>query len=758
MDNPSGDVVGKRVPRIDGWSKVTGRATYTADLRPRNALVAGFLVSPHPHARIQSIDTASASGLPGVKAILTSENTPDRPFNRANKWPKDVEFLPQDERLFPRTVRHVGDRVAAVAAVDEDTLREALKRIKVDYALLPAAFDPATSLSAEALRIHPNGNLAHRFVESSGDIEAALEMADHVFEERFTTQAAAQVPVEPHTCFAAVDDAGRLGIWTATQLPFTVQRGVAQILDLGVGEIRLVKPELGGGFGAKDEIGIEPIVAMLALRTGRAVYMEYSREEEFYHSHRHPSEILLKTGVNKDGRLVARQAITTLNTGAYASMGPKVLRAGLNHWAALYPVEHMQYEGSLAYTNIPPSGAFRGYGNPQITFAMECHMDTIAHELGIDPVDLRKRNHIRSGEIYPMGGWTIQSCGLSECLDKGAERMDFRSKHGHSSSQDGPLRRGVGVAAAIHVSGAQPSAPELSSASVRLNEDGTVTVSSGTPDLGTGAKTIQAQLVASTLGIPMKSVHIVPLDTDTVPYDPGAFGSRTTFVGGMAVKLAAEDLRRQLLEQIGDRLGVRPEQLVCADGKIFVREHPERGMSLAEAAFSIQFDQTPHVLVGRADYAPQHNAPPFVAHFAEVTVDVETGVITVEKLVLAQDSGVVINPLQLEGQMEGGAYQGLGYSIMEELAIDPESGSLTNPSLMDYRMFTPADMPEIETLFVETVDPGGPFGAKGAGEIVLVAVAPAVANAVYDALGVRIRDLPLTSDRVLTALQHQETD
>ena len=748
-------VVGRRVPRLESWDKVTGRARYTADLRPADALFATCLRSPYAHARVAYIDSSAAEQLPGVYAVVTHANAPEKRFNRANKWPGDLDFLAQDETLLTSVARHVGDRIAVVAAVDEDAAREALSLIRVEFEVLPAVFHVSDATQPEAPTVHEGtGNVAARVSIETGDFAKALASADLIFEQRYTTHAANQCPIEPHVCFTVPDDHGRITIFSSTQLPFTVQRAVANVLGLALDRVRLVKPEIGGGFGSKDELGLEALCTLLALRTGRAVYMEYTREEEFYHSHRHPATIFLTTGVRRDGTIVARGAKVLENTGAYASMGPKVLKAGFYHWAGLYPCADMRFEGLCVYTNLPPSGAFRGYGNPQVTFAMESQMDEIAAAIGIDPVELRLKNAVRRGDRHPLG-FTVESCGLENCLKQGAEWIGFAEKRENPSAiSEGDVQRGVGCACAIHVSGAQPSAPEVSSAVLRLEEDGTFTLLSGTAEIGTGTTTVLAQIAAEVLGIGVEGVHVVPVDTDQVPYDPGAYGSRTTFIAGGAAKLAAEDARHRLLDFVARDLDVPPQAVVCGRGRVYVASEPDRGLTFPEIARAFARSDGTH-LVGEATYSPKQNAPPFAAAFAEVTVDVGTGIIRVDRLVLAQDAGVVINPLMLEGQMEGGAYQGLGYAISEELVFDPDTGRILNPDLMDYRLPTPADMPELHTIIVETSDPSGPFGAKGAGEIPLVPIAPAVANAVFNATGVRIRDLPLTPERVLRALRER---
>jgi xanthine dehydrogenase molybdenum-binding subunit len=621
-------------------------------------------------------------------------------------------------------------------------------------------FDPIEAVADDAPDIHENlehgKNTAGYVRMEQGDVEKGFAEADHVFETECSVPGQAHSMLEPVVAICHYEGSGKLTVWSSTQIPFTLRRLIHDALGIPIRKIRVLKPIVGGGFGCKQDMQEEPLCALLSKAAGRPVKLEYTREETFSSSrHRHPYVMRSKTGVKKDGTITARYLHAVANTGGFSSHGPIVTAYMGAMWLALYRSPHLLFEGQTVYTNLSIAGAFRGYGVPQGTYASELHMEHVAKELGMDPLDLRRMNHVQAGDIHPATQWKIATCELRRCIDAGAEAIGWAEKRNKNGPVNGKLR-GVGGAIFTIASGAAPFAMEASSATVRVLEDGGLQLGMGVADTGQGIETTMAQVAAESFGVSLDSVettHII--DTDTSPYDNGAYATRQAYVSGMAAKLAAADARQQVLEQAAGMLEAAPEDLDIVDGQVIVKGTPDKRLGVGEVAFEAQYGPTPHEIVGRSDYSPPTNAPPFGAQFAEVEVDPETGEVKLLNVVAVHDVGQALNPVVVEGQVEGGVAQGIGYGTMEEVVFDPETGRTLTSDFAQYEIPTSLDAPNISPLLVEEGEPTGPFGAKGVGEPGIVPTAPAIANAVYDAIGVQVKELPITAERVLDAMRNK---
>ena len=750
--------IGKPVKKKDAFVKVTGQARYTADLPMHRALTMRILRSPVPHARIRGIDVSKALAVPGVKAVLTHENTPDVLFNSYWREPVDDDRLLPDERAFSPVVRHVGDRVAAVAATTPGAAEDALHLIKVDYEHLPVIGDPEKALEPDAPPIHGDTNLLKHVEWSVGDAEEGFRECDLVLEDSFETHVVQHMPMETHT-YAAEHDrhSGRLTVWTSTQGVHNIRILLGKILDMPLTRIRVIKPFTGGSFGGKNDLFDEIVVALMAMETGRPVRLTLTRWEEFVGTRtRHANRFYLKLGFKSDGTLHARTLRAYLNAGGYSAASPKVTMTTGHRWMMLYRTPHVRYEGFAAYTNFPVAGAFRGFGTPQQTFAMEILMDRAAEALEMDALELRLKNHVRVGDFDEMSKITIESSGMEECIRKGAEAVGWSEIRG-KRFRDGSKVRGVGMAVGTHNTGVKPFVNEITGAVLKVNEDGTVNIAVGACDLGQGSDTILAQVAGEVLGIDPERIDVFNGDTDFCPYDNGTHSSRQAYMAGNAVKMAAEEARDQLMAAVADALEADAADLVCADGKVYVRSAPKRALPFEEAAmYAIHCDKNVMVM-GRGTFAPVTNCPPFLAQFAHVEVDTETGEVKVLKLVCAHDIGRAINPQICEGQIEGGAGQGIGYALIEDLVVDPATCLPQNANIVDYRIACSEDMPdETIPIIVESNEPTGPWGAKGLAEPALVGIAPAIANAITDATGVAVKSLPINAERLLDRLKERQ--
>ncbi len=772
---PQLKVVGKSEVKVDAIKLAKGNPAFVDDVDIRGLLYARLLTSPHAHARILDIDDSEALALPGVQAVLHYKNVPRiRYASGGQSYPNPK---PYDQVSFDNKVRYVGDRVAVVAAESLEIAEEALQRIKVQYEVLPAVFDENEAIKEGAPVIHdepemegaydPGHNISHYIQAEVGNVEQGFAEADHVFEHRYYVHQVQQAPIEPHIAISYWDSDERLVIRTSTQVPFHVRRMVAPLLGLPVKRIRVIKPRIGGGFGAKQEMLIEDIVGHLTIATGRPVRLELTRAEEFISSRtRHPQTIVFKSGVKNDGTLVAQQMTVVGNTGPYATHGLTVQTVTGLRGLSTYNATHKKFDCKVAYTNIPVPGAYRGYGAPQALFALESHMEEIAEALGMDVIEFRRKNWVNVGDpvtIAPMLGERgaeevppplIESSGLNECVAQGMQAIDWqrRQNPGWNMVPGKPnLRRGLGMAVCMH--GTAIPGLDMGGASVKINDDGSFNLLVGATDLGTGSDTVLGQIAAEVLGVTLEDMIVYSSDTDMTPFDTGAYASSTTYISGMAVKKAAEQIREQIKERVGLMLGLddwsgvtlRDRGAAAPDG---------RWISMADIALHSLHQDQQRQIMATASYVSPDSPPPFAGQFAEVEVDIETGQVTVKKLVMAVDCGVAINPITASGQVEGGMTQALGYGHCEEMAYD-DKGRMVNPAFGPYKIYRADEMPELGVILVQTVEPSGPFGAKAVAEIPKDGVAPALANAVYNATGVRIRRIPLTPERVWTALQEQ---
>lgn len=749
--------VGRGVPRVDGRVKVTGEAIYCADIYLKGMLQGKILRSPYPHAKIINIDTSKAKKLPGVRAVITGADTIGIKYG---------PFLPDEHPVAVDKVRYIGDRVAAVAADTVDIAEEALELTKVDYEILPAVFDPFEAMKPGAPRIHDHAenNISYGSVFQWGQpVDALLDICEVVLEDNFKTHSQIHGYLEPHCSVATCDQNGNITLWASTQGPYYLKLDLIKTLGIPEDKIRIIKPAVGGGFGGKRDV-IEPsfCAILLSKQTGRPVKVEYSREEEFTATrHRHSMNIRLKVGVRKDGRLIFFDCNNVVDNGAYNSRGPAITVYAGQALASLYRVRGVRYDCKLVYTNTSSGGAFRGYGNLQMRFALESMIDTVAKEIGMDPLELRLINAIQAGETT-LDKKKVTSCGLSECIQAVAISSSWHEKR----KKSGRLH-GVGIACYDYVSGFKGFfTHDSSSASVKINDDGSVNLFTGASDIGQGSDTTLCQIVAEVLGIDINHVKIFSADTEVTPLDMGSYASRVTFIAGNAVKLAAMDARQRLAEFIADELEARTDDIQFEGGRVFIKGRPDKGFNFEEAA-KLALNKKGLIIMGTGSYDPpseplnfktgEGNISPaysYGAQIAEVEVDPETGFVRVIKVYTASDCGFAINPLSLEGQAEGSIVCGQGMTIFERPFLD--SGKVLNPSFLDYHIPTSMDAPEINTILVETIDTLGPFGAKGVSEGYQVPTAPAIANAVYHATGIRIKEIPIREEEILDGLEQQD--
>jgi 4-hydroxybenzoyl-CoA reductase alpha subunit len=752
--------IGHKVPRIDAGQIITGVAQYSVDITLPGMLTGHILRSHVPHARIRSINVEKARALPGVLAVVTGEDTLQRKYGYR-------ESSADEYGLAVGKVRYAGEQVAAVAALDKDLAEEALSLIEVDYEILPAVFDPQEARQEGAPLVHDGvpGNVSYAPRFHWGNVEKGFAESDYIREDAFTTQPQIHCSMEPHAAVAQFAG-GQLTVWSTTQGPYALRKELALTLGFPEGKIRVVKPRMGGGFGGKREMFASDFcAALLSMKTGRPVKIVYSRTEEFIASRqRHPMFITLKTGYSKDGRIIAKDCTLVADGGAYNSRGPGILSYAGASLASLYRIPHVRYAGYHVYTNKPVGGAFRGYGSLQVRFADESQMDMIAEELGMDPLELRLKNVVASGDTT-VSGRKITSCGIKECLQKVAEASGWSEKRLMKKKGFG-----IGMACNDYVSALRSIYEyDSSSALVRPNEDGSVDVYTGASDIGQGSDTAIAQIVAEELTVPVEKINIISADTQTGVMDLGSYASRVTFVAGNAAKKAAEDLKEQLFNHLSGYWATDKGNLCCQGGSICVAGRDDLSLTMAEAVCRV-LNKEGKFLLGRGYYdAPSEavdyrtgygNSSPaysYGAQVAEVKVDFKTGRVQVIRVVDASDCGRVINPLGLEGQAEGAVVCGLGMTLLEDRLT--EEGQTLNPSFLEYKIPTASEAPVIESYAVETIDPEGPFGAKGVSEGYQVPTAPAIVNAIYDAIGIRFHKLPVTSEDVWRALrQGKEED
>jgi putative selenate reductase molybdopterin-binding subunit len=782
---PDFDRIGKPDKKVDSIKLVQGKPAFTADIEMRGMLIGKVLHSTVAHANIKSIDVSKAKALKGVHAVLTWKDLPRVVYSTAGQ--SDPIPGPLDMFSLDNKVRFVGDRVAFVAAESEEIANKALELIQVEYDELPILIDSSKAMEPGAPILHneteyvnfadsdPHNNLAAKIRIDVGNVEEGFKDADYIVEGDYEVPKVQQAHIEPHVAISYWDEDDRLVIRTSTQVPFHVRRILAPVLGLPVKRIRVIKPRVGGGFGGKQEVLIEDVAAHLTIATHRPVKVEFSREEEFIAARsRHPMKVHMKTGVKKDGTITANNMYALSDTGAYGCHALTVTGNTGQKSMALYVGDgkyrqkpNIRFYADIVYTNTPPAGAYRGYGVPQGYWPVERHMEKICRMLGLDPIEFRLKNALRSEELQPFStSWSegreprpeiVHTVGLEKCARLGAQAIDWKEKYNNPNWHEVPgkpyLRKGIGVAMVMQ--GTAIPYLDMGGASIKMNDDGSFNLLIGATDLGTGSDTILAQMVGELLGVPVEDVIVYSSDTDFTPFDKGAYASSTTYISGTAVAKAANQVAERIKDRAARMLSTKEKTVLAAEIKLKNRSafsSDGRSVSLREIAYNSLHHENQEQIMGTASYVAPSSPPPFAAQYAEVTVDVETGKLVVDKLVMAVDAGKIVNPVTASGQIEGGMVQALGYAVCEEMLYDPK-GQPRETNLIDYHIFRSDEMPELKTIFVETYEPTHPFGAKAVAEIPLDGVAPAVGNAIMDACGADLHQNPATPERILTAIK-----
>lgn len=752
--------VGQGIPMLNAVEKVTGTMCFGADFTLPGVLYGKILRSPISHGRIVKIDTSEARRLPGVAAVIAGPEL-DLPLFTARG-----QRIDDDRVMVKDKVHYVGDEIAAVAAVDEETALEAIKLIKVEYSELPALFSPEEAMQPGAPKIHDHlpSNVADHIEYQIGDVEKAFAESDIIVEDEFYTGMVHQAYLEPQSVVAQWECTGKVIIWAPVQVPQSLRYSYARALGIKPEQIRIIQCNVGGGFGAKQECKIHPIAALLSKYSGQPVKIVNTREEEFMATFpRMPMRIHMKIGATKDGTLLAKESRFIGDNGAYTNYGIGIMVSAITRHDNLYRIKNIKTTSDLVYTNKPATNAFRGFGNPQSHFAFESLLDILANKLNMDPAELRLKNATQTGDVTPYG-WKIGSCGLSECIEKATAKADWQRKR--QEKKAGEVVRGIGLACCLHVSGNRTFLPFFDGAAafLRIDEEGQVTIQVGEPDIGQGSKTVLAQMAADELGITPDQITVINVDTSSSPHGLGTFGDRVTTLAGNAVRDAGIKARKVIIKYAAEKLNVPKEELEIEDGLIKVRGKSDLRVAFKDISQIASYDRGGGTIQVTGTFVPQDVAVvdpqtkhgnvscayPFVAQVAEVEVNKTTGEVKVIYLSAAHDLGKVINPLLAEGQIQGAVAQGIGFALFEDLKL--ENGS-TESNFRKYRIAKATDMPKIDTIFVETDDPNGPYGAKGLAEPALTPIAPAIANAIYNAVGIRLKELPMTPEKVLAALK-----
>lgn len=754
--------VGKSVPKIDGMAISTGKPVYTEDLALKDALVVKILRSPHAFARIKAIDKSKAEKLEGVVCVLTYQDVPKTRFTLAGQsYP---EPSPYDRLVLDEIVRYVGDEVAIVAAEDEETALKALKLIKVDYEVFEPVLDFEKAIDHKSI-VHPEEDLHCNFdigmekqrnVVSSqivdfGDVDEELKNCEVVVDETCYTQAQSHAMMETYRAFTHLDHMGRLVVVSSTQIPFHVRRQLARALALPASKIRVIKPRIGGGFGGKQTGAVEVFVALVTLRTGRPAVIIYDRKETFSATNsRHAMRLTVRLGADKNGIIKVVDIEGLSDTGAYGEHASTTFSVVGEKTLPLYnKTKAVRFRGNVVYTNKMPAGAFRGYGATQGTFALETAVNKLAEKLNMDPGELRLLNLIKEGESsLPYQGKLLGSSTLPKCIEKGKELIGWKEKYPRKEASASKVR-GLGMAVTMQGSGIANI--DTASAEIRLNDDGNYTLMIGSTDMGTGSDTILAQMAAEILEVPLSEIIVNAADTDVSPYDPGSYASSTTYVTGMAVVKAAEELRAKILAMGAKFLELAVDE-VEFDGKNVFSAESGKKITREKIAELAVLGLGSSQLIGIATHGSPVSPPPFIAGFAEVEVDKETGKVEVLNYVAVVDCGTVINPNLATIQAEGGIVQGIGMVLYEDVRYD-EKGRMGTNTFMQYKIPTRKDIGNIQVVFEESYEPTGPFGAKSIGEVVVNTPPPAIAAAIYNAIGVRLTSLPLTPEKIFLGMQ-----
>ena len=755
--------IGKNHRKVDAVERMRGVARYADDMKLPGMLHAKIKRSPHAHAKIVKIDATAAMAMPGVFGVVTGKDFPT-PYGV-------IPWTPDENALCVEKALYVGDGVAAVAAVDEDTAIAACNALEVEYEILTPLFDPVESLAAKDNQINPysrKGNLSKHVLLEFGDVKKGLADADHVIEDEYRFEGTTHAAIEPHCALAHVESSGVLTVWSATQVSHYLHRELAKVLDYPANRIRVIQPPIGGAFGGKSEpFDLEFCVAKLALRTGRPVKLLYTREECFYsHRGRHPMDMKYKLGVKKNGTITAVDAKTIIDGGAYSSFGLVTTYYSGQLLCAPYNFGSYRFDSHRAYTNKPACGPKRGHGSVQPRFAIECQIDKAAVALGMDPIELRRKNDLGS-DSATVNEMRVGSNGFLECLERVEASSEWKKRYGKLE-----YGKGLGVAGSTYISGTNyciyPNKMPQAAVQVTLDRSGRARVFSGANDIGQGSNTMLAVIVAEELGLDLADIRVLSADSDLCPVDLGAYSSRITLMVGNACQQAAVGLRKKIIASVASRWETKTKRVNLVGGQAVDMDDPERNVSLAEAFQMAEEDHGLLAEVGCYDTPKDRHgeyrggtigaspAYSFTAHVAEVDVDAETGIVAVKKVWVAHDCGKALSPRIVEGQMEGSVYMGFAEAIMEQHLIDDaHRGVHSGPSLLDYRLPTFTDTPEIISHIVEAADAEGPYGAKEAGEGPLHPIIPAISNAIYDAVGVRMNKTPFSPPRVLAAIEER---
>lgn len=758
--------VGKNVPRIDGRGMVTGQTKYVFDVAFPNMLVGKMIRSPHAHARIKSIDTSEAEKLPGVRAIITAKDTHGIKFG-SNEYffPHTIDQM----AIESEKVRYVGDEIGAVAAIDEETALKALELIKVEYEILPAVVDVLEAMKPDAPQIHNSlNNIAVILPVNFGNPDRALKEADYIREDHFYAPAAHMVAMEPHVCVGQWETfSNKVTLWSSSQAPFKCREALAKTLKMDLNDVRVIKLAVGGGFGGKLEMMPMDFASCLLSKKcgGLPVKICNNREEEFMTTRRkHGMHYKLKSGVKKDGTLVAITGEVIADGGAYCSYGPTVLAAAIMRIFMVYKMQHFRVTGYRVYTNTPISGAMRGFGGVQAGFAIESHMDLLAQGVGMDPIEFRLKN-ITTPNMTTINKMVLTTNGLKDCIEKAMVSCDWKNKRGKQKD----ICRGIGIGIAADVMGSKMYKSHESAGSiVKVEEDGSVYLFTGAADCGQGSNTALSQIACQELGVSYSRIKCKSGDTEITPFDTGSFASRVTFISGNATIVAARDAKKQVLAIVAEERQLNAEDLDLVAEEVIEKATKKVIMTFDKAlelCYSFNYGRQ---IIGRGSYNPKttpidfrtgegnvSGSYGFEAQVAEVEVNKKTGEVKILKMWDAHDIGKAINPQSVEGQIEGSLAMGIGYTFLENLHFD-KKGRPANGNLANYRLPRTMGLPAMESIMVETNDPEGPFGAKGMGEASLLPTSAAIANAIEDAVGVRIKELPITPDKIIKALKEKE--
>lgn len=752
-------VVSQSIDKLDAMALVTGKPVYTNDIAPKNCLIVKVLRSPHAYSKIRNIKTDIALKVPGIECILTYKDVPQKRFTMAGQsYP---EPSPYDRLILDQYVRYVGDAVAIVAGDNEKAIKKALKLIKVEYEVLKPILDPQEAIDHTTIihtedDYHVNfdiGNDVKRNIccsggFESGNVEEAFEKCDVIVDEVYHTKANNQAMMETFITYTHMDYNGRLNIVSSTQIPFHVRRIAARALDIPKTKVRVIKPRIGGGFGAKQTVVSELFPAIVTLKTGKPAKMIFDRYETFSAStSRHEMKIRAKVGADKDGNIKAIHLTTLSNTGAYGEHGPTTVGLSGHKTMTLYnKAAAFKFEFNVVYTNTMSAGAFRGYGATQGTFALESAINELAAKLAVDPLMLRQKNLLEEGEVLTAyHGEMLRSCTLNHCINKGKELINWDQKYPYQKISDHKVRA---VGTAITMQGSGIAGIDIASVQIRLNDDGFYTLLIGATDMGTGCDTILGQMAAECLECDMDKIVVNGVDTDQSPYDTGSYASSTTYVTGMSVIKACEKLKEQMLTEASKIMKVEKDTLEFDGAKIY---NEEKSITLDKLAQELVVGDG-NYLMANASHSSPYSPPPFMAGFVEVELDTETGKIDIIDYFGIVDCGTPINPKLARIQVEGGIAQGIGMALYEDITYTP-AGKMKNNSFMQYKIPSRLDVGNIHVAFESSYEPTGPFGAKSIGEVVINTPSPAIAHAVYNAVGVNIRSLPITSEKVLKGIQ-----